>query len=306
MRPTSRVSTFSLPIIALVIAGCVHLPTYTLLGHPTAPMPPRASSAPIAAGDGRVVVLSPGFFETLLSALPELADKVDRQSQSAPSGVALVHEYHAVTAAFERRLIDGGLRPVTSETIREALRDPEVRARIRTLAEGAEDGISLQQLSRAIGPAVSASLALVVRSSRIAFVDDPTVVFPEGNGCAVVRLQPLQVAIDALLVEIDSGEIVWSGEADLRTSDLFPESVEFPRGPAREPFTRDYGPFRIVGQNDGSRCGITMFAGYYCWESGTNSGHCHANEEPAYPEAIAHLVDEVVQRLVATMNVRSG
>lgn len=306
--PHPRRSTIFVPLAlaALMAAGCGPAVTVAVYGQPTAPLAPRVTEAEIDAGSGRVVVLSPGFFESVVAALPDLEDKVDQRMAAAPPGVALTHEYNMVTAAFERHLIDAGLQPVTQSTVREILRTPGVSAEVRRLAEAETYGISLQQLARAISPAVDAPLALVIRASRISFADEPTVYFADPPGCSVVRLQPLQAAVDALLIRIATGEILWSGEAHVSTSDLLTEPVAFPRGPNRAQFSRDYGRMRLVGQDDGSRCALSMFAGYYCWESGIDSGHCHRDIVPAHPEANAHLVDEVVRLLAETMRVRGA
>ena len=77
------------------------------------------------------------------------------------------------------------------------------------LVDANPDGIELQQLARTISPAVDAPLALVIRNSAISFADEPSASFSDPPGCSLLRLQPLVAWVDALLIHIDTGEILW-------------------------------------------------------------------------------------------------
>lgn len=292
----------SLVVFAAVAAGCAPpMSNMLVVGYPTAPAAARVTNAPFPVGNGRVFVLTPAYLEVVAPSLAGQSDKTDENlAQALDAGLAVVPEYSTVASAFERHLLDAGLRPIAEDTLTSALAQPEVSARFDALV--AEQGnATLLQLAMEVGPRIDASLALLVRSSQLGYTDRPVAFFPGPERCEPLRIQPLEVLVDVALVSTSTGDILWSGEQTLRASDLLPEPVTFPRGPYRAQYSHQYSSnFIIYGQDDGTRCGTTSIGGFFCMEWGPTSGGCHS-VTPEYPEANAYMIDETVRRLVEIM-----
>ena len=275
-------------------------PTIATVGHPTPPMAPRTAGAPFDAGNRRVLVLSPEMLVSFGYGPSDPTKPVGRPPGMAAEVTAHLAAYDMVDSAFERALLDLGLTPVDSSAVLGALRDPDTVARIRARASRQGD-LTLVDLAVELGPVIDADLALLVRDSRLGFADEPVAIHDGPPGCPPARVQPLQVAIDAALVRTAGGDVVWSGQHRTRSSDLFVEPVTFPRGPQRARFSRAYGELRLVGQNDGYQCGVTIFAGLTCVEWGTPSGGCMRETEPDDAEANAYVIEACVGSLVDTI-----
>ncbi|MCB9660161.1 MAG: hypothetical protein H6726_21130 [Sandaracinaceae bacterium] len=299
-----RVAVASVCILAMTLAGtsgCTPMTTVTAVGYPTPSAAPRVTNSPFAIGNGRVFVVTPAYLQVVAPTLADQADKIDEgYAEAVDSGRAVIPEYATVASAFERHLLDAGLQPIAEDTLTSALSDEAVSARFDALARE-QGAVTLLQLAMEVGPRIDASLALLVRSSRLGYTDRPIVYFPGPARCEPLRIQPLEALLDVALVATDTGDILWSGEMTLRASDLLPEPVTFPRGPHRAQFTHQYSPtFIIYGQDDGTRCGTTSIGGFFCMEWGANSGGC-LTVAPAFPEVNAYMVDETVRRLVEIM-----
>jgi len=303
--------TSVLAISALLLAlapGCgarAPGPTITTLGHPTPPMAPRTAGAPFDAGNRRVIVLSPELLVTFGFGPADPTKPNDLQPGVAHEVTAYLAAYDEVVSAFQRHLLDAGLTPVDSSALLGALRDPDAVARIRARSQQSGD-LTLLDLAVEVGPLIDADLALLVRDSRIGYADEPVAIHSGPPGCRVARIQPLQVAVDAAIVRTAGGDVVWSGENRTLSSDLFQEPVAFPRGPHRSRFSRAYGDLRIIGQDDGSNCGMTIFGGLTCMEWGDTSGGCMRETEPDDAEANAYTIDACVRGLVDTIRPLVG
>ena len=301
MRQAIAVS--SLLASLLTVAGCAPpvYNTYATIGQPTTMQAPLISNVPFEVGNGRVLVLTP---EILALAAPTLAGQVDKidpaAADAAAAGLMRATEYDVVAASFERNLLNGGLTPVSRDAIVNAIADDEVVTQVRALV-AAHGTISLGQLAMILAPRANASVALLIRSSLIGFADAPVAVL-SADGCNPVRIQPLEVHIDAALVAAEGGDLLWTGNSTLRSGDLLPEPVTFPMGPERAQFSRAYGPiFTLTGQDDGRQCGFTSIAGYFCAEWDQASGGCMHNQTPSFPEAVAYVVDQNVLVLTSEM-----
>jgi len=294
--------------MGVLAAGCgarAPGPTIGTVGHPTPGMTPRTAGAPFDAGNRRVIVLSPEMLVSFGFG-PVDPTKPNAMQPSVPHEIsAYVSAYDMVDSAFLRSILDLGLTPVDSSALLGALRDPAAVARIRARAEQRGD-LTLLDLAVELGPVIGADLALLVRDSRIGYADEPVAIHSGPPGCRVARIQPLQVAVDAALVRTANGDVVWSGENRTLSSDLFAEPVTFPRGPDRARFSRPYGDLRLMGQDDGSNCGMTIFGGLTCMEWGDTSGGCMRETEPNDPESNAYVIDACVRGLVDTIRPLVG
>lgn len=305
MRSTS-LRAFS--VLLLAVAGCGHSvpgPTITTVGHPTPPMSPRTAGVPFDVGNGRVLVLSPAMLVSFGFGPADPTKPNDLQPGVPHEITAYLAAYDVVASAFQRHLLDLGLTPVDSSALLGALRDPDAIARIQARAQQ-NSALTLLDLAVELGPLIDADLALLVRDSRVGYADAPAAIHNGPPGCRVARIQPLQVAVDAAIVRTAGGDVLWSGENRTLASDLFAEPVAFPRGPHRARFSRAYGDLRIMGQDDGGNCGMTIFGGLTCMEWGDTSGGCMRQSEPSDPEANAYVIDACVGGLVDTIRPLVG
>lgn len=280
-------------------------PTVTTIGHPTPPMPARAAGAPFDAGNRRVVVLSPAMLVSFGFGPADPTKPNALQPGGRHEVTAYLSAHEEVVSAFQRHLLNLGLTPVDSSALLGALRGPDAVARIRARAQQIGD-LTLLDLAAEVGPLIEADLALLVRDSRIGYADEPVAIHNGPQGCRVARIQPLQVAIDAAIIRTASGDVVWSAENRTLASDLFTGPVVFPRGPQRARHSQAYGDLRIMGQDDGSDCGMTIFGGLTCAEWGDPSGGCMRETAPRDAEANAYTIDGCVRALVDTLRPLVG
>ena len=299
-------SSLAVSILAAALSvGCGPGITIGTVGHPTPAMTPRTAGSAFDTGNRRVLVLSPEMLVSFGFGPADPSKPPDLQPGVPHEVTAYIAAYDMVVSAFQRHLLDLGLTPVDSTALLRSLRDPALVARVRARAAQRGD-LTLIDLAAEIGPAIGADLALLVRDSRLGYADEPVAIHNGPPGCRVARVQPLQVAVDAVLVRTASGDVVWSGENRTLASDLFAEPVTFPRGPHRARFSRAYGDLRLMGQDDGYDCGTTIFGGLTCVEWGSPSGGCMRHNEPDDLEANAYTIDACVGGLVETLRPLVG
>ena len=294
---------FTATLASLLGVACAHTPgpTIATIGNPTPPLAPRVAGTPFDPGNRRVIVLSPEMLVSFGFGPADPSKPTSMQPGMPQAEVtAYVSAYGMVDTAFQRSLLNAGLTPVDPAALLAALQNPAAVARLQARAQQ-NGSLTLLDLAVELGPIIGADLALIVRDSRLGYADEPVAVHHGPPGCPVARVQPLQVAVDAVIVRVSNGDVVWSGENLTRSSDLFVEPVTFPRGPHRARFTRPYGELRIIGQDDGYDCGTTIFGGLTCVEWGASSGGCRRETEPDDAESNAYVIEACVATLVDTI-----
>src|SRR5690606_6665051 len=126
--------------------------------------------------------------------------------------INLVTDFSLVASALERRMIEAGWTPISQAFLASA--PARQQYRLRTLEQAGVH--TLLEKALALGDVTQAEVVLLVRSVRLEYGA------PVGElgrpGCATVRYHPLEGTMDATLVRVSDGEVLWTGRSSLRAT----------------------------------------------------------------------------------------
>ncbi len=283
--------------------------------NPTRSPAVATSGQPFSLSQGRVLVLSPRSIQQVAASVtwegpgpgapqPTVREQDGHQvivmerpeptSGQTAANVDLVSDFSLVTAAVERRMISSGWTTISQASLASAATNHEDRVRtfgvagVRTLLEQA----------LAIGGFTGAETIFLVRAVRLEYAG--AIAELGRPGCQTIRYYPLEGVMDATLVRVADGEVLWTGRASVRATDLLREPVSLYLGSDVESHLDFDTPFEphLATISDG--CEATTLLSAFCINARGDDA-CRS-QEPTSWRVESLVLDELVRRLVDDMS----
>ncbi|TLM66282.1 MAG: hypothetical protein FDZ69_06475 [Deltaproteobacteria bacterium] len=284
--------------LCLFLSGCAAT-TVTGIIHPTQPPPVKSTKRPVSLASKRILVLSPTSIEQVSGTLTNEIDNYSSRSGETRAGIVQTTDYNVALSAAEKALLDSNWQPVSQASLEAAASDKEVQRRLDELYKKGKS--TLLQTALILGKATNTSAVLLLRSIELGFQKAPMLTLDNGS-CSARKYQPLSTNIDAVLIDSNNGNVLWTGQSSAISSDLFHEPVTMALGPKRAQYARKYGSFVISNAiDDESDCRSTNIDGLICIEQG--NWNCVIDEKPVNTQANHELIELAMTKLLDSLSL---